>query len=172
SQPEVTTWGLELKLNFSQTNDSPVPPIPTYTTVYAYHTDTRTIGTSTVTDGVSDYTELSSWTNGKTWFLKYEIDSNNVIQNAWACQKFSFINEPVCLQGGNASYYTANRGIIEDITNTFTSNGGSCSADDSSGDCYMGGLDVNANSSGDVYAYNYSTDENCYVGNRGRAICY
>jgi len=133
--------------------------------VYAYHTDKRTIGTSTVTDGVSDYTELSSWTNGKTWFLKYELDGSNVIQNAWACQKFSFINEQVCLQGGDASYYgtssTGNRGIIEDLASTFTSNGGFCSTADYASDCYADVLGVGADPSGIAGASDISTEENC-----------
>ena len=171
SQPEVTTWGLELKLNFSQTNDSPVPPTPSSPYVYAYHADKRTIGTSVVTDGVSDYTQLSSWQNGKTWFLKYELDGNNVIQNAWACQKFSFINEPVCLQGGDASYYTANRGIIEGLANTFTSNGGSCSADGYYGYCSVGDLLVDAYSYGTAYARANAAYENCYVNGADDVNC-
>ena len=172
SQPETTTWGLELKLNFSQTNDSPAPVAPATNFVYAYNTGTRTIGTSTVTDGVSDYTQLSSYQSGKTWFLKYELDGNNVIQNAWACQKFSFINEPVCLQGGNASYYTANRGIIEGLANTFTSNGGSCSAADSSAYCNVGDLYVDAYSPGSASAYGRSANKRCRVDNYGSARCY
>ncbi|MBR3898271.1 MAG: hypothetical protein IKJ43_03205 [Bacilli bacterium] len=149
-------------------SDTPAPASPY---VYAYHTDTKTIGTSTVTDGVSDYTELSSWQNGKTWFLKYELDGNNVIQNAWACQKFSFINEPVCLQGGNASYYTANRGIIEGLATTFTSNGGSCSADGRLGQCSVGALNVGADSYGDADAYDGQASENCHVYDYGIVIC-
>ena len=171
SQPEVTTWGLELKLNFSQTNDSPVPPIPTYTTVYAYHTDTRTIGTSTVTDGVSDYTELSSWQNGTTWFLKYELDGNNVIQNAWACQKFSFINEPVCLQGGNSSYYASNRGIIEGLQATFTSNGGSCPAADGFSNCSVGILYITAMPNGSASTGDNSPGGGCTVDRYGYVYC-
>ena len=166
------TTNITAQLNFSQTNDSPTPVTPASNTVYAYHTDTRTIGTSTVTDGVSDYTNLSSWSNGKTWFLKYELDSNNVIQKAWACQKYSFINEPVCLQGGNASYYTANRGIIEGLTSTFTSNGGSCSADGGYSRCGVDDLRVYANSRGGAYADDYSTRQDCSVESGGDAICY
>ena len=139
--------------------------------VYAYHTDGRTIGSSTVTDGVSDYTQLSSWQNGKTWFLKYELDGNNVIQNAWACQKFSFINEPVCLQGGDASYYTANRGIIEGLANTFTSNGGVCSAAGNDSYCGVDVLYVYAYSTGAANALVDTPYGDCYVYYDGTVGC-
>ena len=49
SQPEVTTWGLELKLNFSQTNDSPAPT-PSQTTftgtLYRKNVNSANIGDS------------------------------------------------------------------------------------------------------------------------------
>ena len=167
------TVSATVKLDFVQSNSEATvtPPAPATTFVYAYHTDQRTIGSSTVTDGVSDYTTLSSYQNGKKWFLKYEINGSNEIQNAWACMKYDFINEPVCLQGGNASYYTANRGIIEGLQSTFTSNGGSCSAGDSISDCNVGALNLYAFPNGDAFAGDYSEDQGCNVGSNGFADC-
>ena len=162
---------IKVTLDFSQTDEDATPE-ETTKKVYAYHTDGRTIGTSTVTDGVKDYTDLSSYKNGKTWFLKYELDENNVIQNAWACTKFNFINEPVCLQGGDASYYSANRGIIEGLSSTFSSNGGECSSRDSSSNCHVGDLGASANSYGHAGACDYSAGAYCSVSDDGYANCY
>ena len=165
------TVSVTAQFNFAQSNNAATPPAPASSFVYAYHTDFREIGTSTVTDGVSDYTQLSSYQNGKNYFLKYELDGSNVIQNAWACMKFSFISEPVCLQGGNASYYTANRGIIEGLANTFEENEGECSADDYGGFCAVGDLEVNADSGGDGNAGGGQAREYCGVGLDGYALC-
>ena len=178
SQPEVTTWGLELKLNFSQTSDSPVTPASATTFVYAYHQDQRTIGTSTVTDGVSDYTLLDSYRNRGPYFLKYEIDENNVIQNAWACMKYSFINEPVCIQGGNASYYTANRTKLEELQATFTSNGGTCDVSSMSYiECKINNPNIDDGAYDSISAYtdgSANADEYgafCTVDNSGGTYC-
>ena len=157
------------------------------TFVYAYHTSSKCVTddcvtnygyTKTVTDGVSDYTQLSSYQNGKTWFLKYEINGSNEIQNAWACQKFSFINDPVCLQGGNASYYgtssTGNRGIIEGLATTFSSNGGYCTSASNDSRCRLNesGLHIIADSFGDVYAGDDMEYWYCEVTDIGQANCY
>ena len=155
------TTNITAQLNFSQTNDSPTPVTPASNTVYAYHTDYKTIGSDVITDGVSDYTQLSSWSSGKTWFLKYELDGNNVIQKAWACQKFSFINEPVCLQGGNASYYAANRGILENLEPIFNAQGGSCYSyynDDTNYMCSHDNIEIYAGN----FCYDRDDDAKCY----------
>ena len=177
TQPNAEDLKANIKviLDFSQTDEQATPE-ETTKKVYAYHEDEKQIGTSTVTDGVADYTQLSSYKNGKTMFLKYELDENNVIQNAWACQKFSFINEPVCLQGGgydesteSSPYYSANRSILEGLSSTFTSNGGECSFDDSYSNCYVGDLNAGADSYGYANAYGDSGD--CRVYNNGDARC-
>ena len=59
NQPEVTTWGLELKLNFSQTSDSPVPPVPTYT-VNDLKANTVTTGDGLYDNGDGTYTYKGS----------------------------------------------------------------------------------------------------------------
>ena len=161
---------IKVTLDFSQTDEEATPEEEDNNIVYAYHTNGRTIGTSIVTDGVKDYTDLSSYKNGKTWFLKYELDENNVIQNAWACMKFNFINEPVCLQGGNASYYSANRGIIEGVKTTFDANKGSCNSADSSSICRVGDVSASANSDG--FAYAHADSGNCGVYISGYVVCF
>ena len=169
---------IKVTLDFSQTDEEATPEEEDSNIVYAYHTDERTIGTGVVTDGVKDYKELSSYKQGKTWFLKYELDENNVIQNAWACQKFSFINEPVCLQGGvyeestdSSPYYSANKSILEGLKTTFEANKGSCESDDSYSKCYVGDLGADADSYGYANAYGDSADAYCYVSNGGYAYC-
>ncbi len=94
SQPINTTSTITVTLDYEQSVGGVVEANKI---VYAYHTDLRTIGESTVTDGVSDYTSLSSYQEGKPFFLKYELDSANVIQKAWDCQKFPSITEPICV---------------------------------------------------------------------------
>ena len=161
---------IKVTLDFSQTDEDATPE-ETTKKVYAYHTDTKTIGTSTVTEGVKDYTDLSSYKNGKTWFFKYELDENNVIQNAWACMKYSFINEPVCLQGGNVSYYSVNKSILEGLKTTFEANGGSCTFGDSNSICHVGDLYASASSRGAAGAIDNSSGAGCYVSNVGDALC-
>ena len=155
-------------------------PVPY--TIYAYNTNTVKIGTSTINDLVSTKTTNPYYTSasdvmsasGYTFFNKYTVE-NDTITEGYSCQNFSFINEPVCLQGGNASYYgtstTGNRGIIEGLASTFRSNGGSCLAVDSDGACSAGNLGVDAYSEGRVNAYQYSTFKFCSVNLNGNASC-
>ena len=167
SQPAITNSTITVTLNYEQATGG------TNQIVYAYHTDSRTIGTGTVTDGVSDYTELSSYQEGKTYFLKYELDSSNVIQNAWACAKFSSLTEPVCVQGGSADYWASNQTILTELSNNsaFTGAGGSCNFDSSDADCYLGVLGVYADSARFAYAGAYDVSAFCAVSSDGRAAC-
>ena len=162
---------IKVTLDFSQTDEQATPEEDN-NIVYAYHTDQRTIGTSAVTDGVKDYKELNSYKNGKTWFLKYELDENNVIQNAWVCQKFSFISNPVCVQGGNASYYTANQAILDELTSTFESNGGYCEyVFENSQKCAYGEIGINNYLNGPMYADSDSGGA-CALSNNGQSGCF
>ena len=165
SQPAITNSTITVTLNYEQATGG------TSQIVYAYHTDQRTIGTSTVTDGVSDYAELSSYQSGKPFFLKYELDSSNVIQNAWACQKFPSLAEPVCVQGGSADYWASNQTILTELSNntTFTGAGGSCGFSSSYANCYSGALNVYADSDGSAGAHDVSA--RCRVYSDGRANC-
>ena len=60
TQPTGTelTKNIIAQFNFSQINDLS-EPILLSGIVYAYHTDERTIRSSVITDGVSNYTQLS-----------------------------------------------------------------------------------------------------------------
>ena len=152
--------------------------IPVAYTIYAYNTNYITIGTSTINDLDSTKTTQKYYTSaadvmsasGNTFFNKYTVE-NDIITKGYACQKFSFINEPVCLQGVGTSYYTANRGIIEGLTTTFISNGGTCLASDDNGFCSADNMYVSANTYGSVGAYGGQAGENCYVYDYGSAYC-
>ena len=91
-------------------------------------------------------------------FLKYDIDDEGTIQNAYACVKFDFIDEPVCIQGGNPEYYSANETILEGLKPMFESNSGSCGSMCSAGNFY-----VRPESSGFVYAGSYGSNAICGV---------
>ena len=124
----------------------------------------------------SDYTDYAimlngEWGSGKTYFLKYELDSSNVIQNAWACGKFPSLAEPVCVQGGSADYWASNQTILTELSNntTFTGAGGSCGLDSSGAYCASGALKVEAYSNGRAGAG--GAFAGCYVDSGGGAIC-
>ena len=138
--------------------------------VYAYHLDQKTIGNSTITDGVEDYTALSSYQNGKKWFLKYEINASNVIQKAWACMKYDFITEPVCIQGGGSEFYSPNRELLQGLADLFTSNGGSCVPASNRIDCSAGELEITNMNTNDYLTWNDSLMEYCEI-NGNKAYC-
>ena len=142
-------------------------------TVYAYHTDQKTIGTSTLTesDYKMDYTELESYKAGKTWFLKYDIDASGVIQNAYACMKYTFIDNPVCMQGGNADYYASTKAILEGLQTMFTANSGSCSLNDINSSCNVDVFHVDADHYGSVSAIDYGSYADCHVTSGGLVYC-
>ena len=171
---------LSITLNYAQLTgnlDTPVIPDNQLKTIYAYHTDTKNIGISTLSekDYKIDYTELESYKSGKTWFLKYNIDAEGVIQDAYACQKFTFIDEPVCLQGyqnseGN-TYYDNNIAILENLKTIFNSNSGTCSLEVSPSYCISGYFLINTRLDGRVYAYDNSSNFYCGIGINGTTVC-
>ena len=115
---------LNVKINAEQ-GDSGFTPTPATQTVYAYHTDTKTIGTSAITDGVSDYTDLL--TNHPTYFFKYEIDGSNIIQKAWVCNYTIFNPDIICFQGykdtsTNQTYFNDNVSVATAFNSTAPSN--------------------------------------------------
>ena len=173
------TASMTISFDFEQADDSETPIIPTpLISVYAYHTDTKKVGTSVLTeaDYKTDYTELDSYKAGKAWFLKYEIHSDGLIKSAYACQKFTFIDKPVCMQGhkdpGNNIYYISNKTILEGLQTTFTANSGSCSFEESSSRCDFGSRYVGARSIADVNAYAGGGNEYCRVISDGSVHCF
>ena len=147
--------------------------------VYLYPEDPYSIGDVLETAGVSNYTDLNSYQNGKSWFLKYELDVNNVIKNMWACQKFQMINEPICAQGGNSSYYQNNYEVFNFVSNNeeFINNGGKCNFQDNYVDCTADYSDLNnalhiqAYKNGHVISvFGYSLAY-CSITDNGASIC-
>ena len=141
----------------------------TLKTVYAYHYDTKHIGDK-VTDYKMNYRDLSS-----SGFFKYDIDSEDIIQNAYVCYKYTFIDEPVCMQGyqdseGN-TYYNQNKALLESLKPTFESNGGSCTTGVY---CVAEGVRIWADSNGEVvskgFEYNVCGD-GCMVTTDGSTWC-
>lgn len=159
-------------------NSGTVVPDNSSKTVYAYHTDTKTIGTSTLAESeyATDYTQINGYNEStRPWFLKYELDSENVIQNAWACMKYSFMNEPVCMQGykdsDNNTYYDTNKTLLTNLQSTFTSNGGSCSFGDSYSYCNVGNLIVRTYSNGYVRANDTVSNDSCNITDSNSVSC-
>ena len=140
--------------------DGGYTPSGSNTIVYAWHDDAKTIGTSTITDGVSNYTQLSSYQNGVTQFMKYEINSSNVIQKAWVCETFGVLSTPVCLQGGNSSYLSDNLSTLTALsTNSqFTSAGGVCTSATAYTMCYIGNKNIEASTSNSDYVEVFDDD--------------
>jgi len=166
------TANMTIAFDFEQASGT-VTPTPQLQAVYAYNTSQKTVGTSTLTEEEYklDYTELVSYKAGKPMFLKYDIDEEGVIQNAYACVKHTFIDEPVCLQGGSADYYESNKAILEGLQKEFTENSVSCSFEDSSLSCSMTGF-ISYNNSGATANHFVAEEGSCTVGSDDVAICY
>lgn len=144
-------------------------------TVYALNTTLVTLGTSTINDLTSTETSQPYYTSaadvmsasGRSIYNKYTVE-NGVITAGYSCLKFSMLSEPVCLQGGNSSYYSDSKAILTELSNdvTFTTGGGHCEEqyyeewDWGSYTCGVG--DLNANDaiciSSDRSGYATSTD--------------
>ena len=181
--------GIEVVLNASQGNGgsqgggsqgggqstpSVDPEIEEGTAVYAFHTDNRTVGTTTVTDGVADYTQLSSYQEGKRFFIKYMLDENNVILSASSCFKYDFISEPVCLKGKDKSAYAANRAKIDSLASTFAaqSPSGLCMSDSAEAGCQWNDLKISADRDGFSHASDQlSNSGTCNVHDDGLVYC-
>ena len=77
-----------------------------------------------------------------------------------------------CMQGGDSSYYNANKTLLQGQETWFNNHSGSCSFGDSSSYCSGGGFRrVTANSRGYVYA-GVSGSDGCEVFSDGRSHCY
>lgn len=168
-------------LNFSQTADDPVPFTQI---VYAFPNDqcvsARCVeyygGSLVISNGVSDYTQLSSYQQGKKNFVKFELDENDEIINTWVCMKYDFINDPVCMQNGSSNFGTAstgNKGILTNLSSSFTgaSPAGSCLIEQYSASCTQNDLEISTSSSGEVEAFNYSTYDFCSIDSNEEARC-
>lgn len=122
-QPEVLTSDYDLNLNFA---DSPSEDSVT-TSVYRWTNDQLYVGDSI--EGVSTTTDPS--TLGKTFYLKHDIE-NNLITASYVC----FVTDAeYCMQGGSASFYQSNVGVLQTNETWFNSNDGGCSFGDSGSSC-------------------------------------
>ena len=187
---EDATANITVTLNYIQDDGSAVATTSGgsnsgLTTVYAFHTANKCIvgecetteGYSTViTDGIADYHNLSSYQNGKNWFLKYEIDDENTIQHAWACIKYDFIDDPICAQGGKDdngnTYLSANQAYLADFDSEFRSRGGACDVGEGYGYCIIDNIKVQLSNDGYVVAYNGGAYHSCQITSVGRTFCY
>ncbi len=184
-----TTADIAITLNFVQDDGQGGSQ-----TVYAWNTDTITVGTSQLTDLVSTKTtnpyyiseaDIQSALNGKTGstiYNKYTVE-NDTITEGYACQTFGILSRAECIKmstdgseygydaGGN---HTGNAGILKALqsNSTFTGASGSCDFYSNYSYCYVGDLGLDAYSYGNVHASDYDTYANCYVSTGGDASCY
>ena len=189
SQPSSLSSSITLELNAVQSTGShEETSIPsTYSgTIYAWNTNTITVGTSTINDLASTKTLQPYYTSvagvmsasGYPFFNKYTVE-NDTITEGYVCQTFGISGlEPVCLKmctdgseygydaGGN---HSGNAGILKALQSNskFT---GSCYFDARNSGCNAAGLDVAADSDGDVYSFDGSAG--CIVDHDGTATCY
>ncbi len=180
SQPESTEGSLNVTLDYVQNDGSAIGPSGDdnqLTTVYAYHTDEKIIGTSALSESEykTNYAELPSYISGNKWFFKYDIDESGVIKNAYVCQKYSFIEQPVCIQGHQDSegntYFNANKTLLQSLQSTFESNGANCEIGDLAATCGAENLLIDANPSGETNAIQAEDFYYCAVFD-GKTSCY
>lgn len=166
SKSEPSTSTLKVTLDFSQKDGNPIGPSEggdTFTgTVYRWNMENLKIGDSI--EGIETTTDPT--TLGKNSYLKHDVVDNKITAS-YAC----FITDTEhCIQGGDASYYDANKAIIQSQQEWFTSRGGSCKASYPRFTCSGGGFSLIEAYIGHV---NANTDtEICFVNAEGSSFCY
>ena len=122
-----------------------------------------TSGTATLSAG--DYSTSAS-TLGKTYYLKHEV-TDDIITASYVC----FVTDTEhCMQGGNSSYYSANKTLLQSQESWFTGQSGSCNFGGDSSVCSYSALSANAYSDGYEYA-GVSGGDRCLVGSDGVSSC-
>ncbi|MBR2840399.1 MAG: hypothetical protein IKF01_00850 [Bacilli bacterium] len=168
------TTNITAQLNFSQTNDSPVPATPTRTIdqtfvpqYYEYHTDDDgfvQVGEPAITaNWVQDSTELT----GRNYFLGHDVENGNVTAN-YAC--FVINNTQYCMRGkdgtSGTNYFIQNKALLGTLRDA-----GTITCDfltDSFASCSSGGLiNMDANSDGWAGAIGVSDSIECYANEDG-----
>ena len=120
----------------------------------------------TVTLSAGDYSSSASTLN-KPYYLKHEI-VNDIVTASYVC----FVTDTEhCMQGGNSSYYAANKTLLQEQELWFNNNGGSCSFGDDASSCGSSALDADTNSVGTAVAA-ASVSGNCAVSPSGSSSCY
>ena len=111
-------------------------------------TDTWTCQQKTViTVGIGDYTTDASTLN-KTYYLKHDV-VDDIITASYVC----FVTDTEhCMQGGNSSYYSANKTLLQGQESWFTGQSGNCYFGDDNSSCNSSAFRVNAYSDGSADA--------------------
>ena len=124
-----------------------------------------TCGQKTVTTGgIGEYTTDASTLN-KTYYLKHDV-VDDIITASYVC----FVTDiEHCMQGGNSSYYAANKTLLQSQESWFTGQSGSCSFGDGSSSCSYSSLKANASSGDEVNATDYSWE--CIINSGGVSRC-
>jgi len=134
------------------------------TVVYRWTEDILHSGDSI--EGIATTTAPS--TLGHNFYLKHEIDSNNLITASYAC----FVTDAeYCMQGGDTSYYQSNVAVLQVNETWFNNDGGFCIfVGDHYSNCLSSAFtDVYANSDGDVRTG--ADDYYCDVNFDGHSYC-
>ena len=179
NQPAATTSNLSLTLDFVQANSSSSGSLSpqgssSTSTYYVFDTTRHNLGDTLDTTGLTPDT----YPSGKNLFLKYVLNESDEIEEAWVCQTFGTLTDPVCIRGyTDGTYYNDNKTILTTLStnSTFTGAGGVCSgldAGDSSSYCGVGVITVDINGNGFVSATSGPNGAGCVVINNGSAECY
>ncbi len=182
TNPSNKTASATVTLNFEQSSSEATPPVISNSkTVYSFNNTTLiTLGTSTINDLESIKTaepyyesaEEVMIASGLTIFNKYTV-VDDVITEGYACQTYGILEEAVCVQGGDASYYNDNKTVLNELNNnsTFKDASGHCSFSSSGSGCGFGNLSLDADSSDGVFAVDGDSYVICYVYDNGNAYC-
>ena len=178
--PDVTTINITVTLDFSQATGGSGGGGSNPTVINENNSDLTVVYSFPVNHGVlvgetvinsseveTDYRNLN-----KIVFLKYELDEENIIQNAYACLIYDNTKEPICLQGagyneqtGTSPYYQNNIAKIQTIENYFGENACSYNTSESAYICESSSKVIIANPNGIVGTVNLDGGfMGCYVG--------
>ena len=132
------------------------------TVVYRWSTDSIKKDDIINPNDTSKFTKEAS-TLGKNYYLKHILDKDNKVTESYACAILK--GREYCLRGGNSSFYTDNKKILENLEGSslnckFFTSGSNC------GDEFVG---LDAGSTGGVIANN--NDGSCRILGDGSSYC-
>lgn len=157
---------LTVSLTYVQDDSSTVviPPTPSENSV-VYRIGATSLGIGDSIDGVETTTDPS--TLGKNYYLKHDAVDNKITAS-YVC----FVTDGEhCMQGGDASYYAANKELLQSQENWFTNNSGICSFDDPNPYCHSGNFGIiTANPNGGA-SVNTVSNTHCTVSETGSSYC-
>ena len=184
TNPSNKVASATVTLNFEQSSSEATPPVtsPYSGTVYSWNTNIVTLGTSTINDLESTKTaepyyesaeEVMS-ASGYTFFNQYTV-VDDVITEGYTCQTYGILEEAVCVQGGDWSYYNyeneygntpGNWAILNELNSdsTFKGASGSCNFSIDESICIVGGLYFSASSDGSVINFDNGRNGSIYCG--------